>query len=348
MTLRPRTFVPHALVLSLITLAATGCATGYGAKGLTGGYSDERIDDTHFLVRFQGNGYASKERVWNFWFHRCAELTAEKGFAYFDLQPAEDRAKQGKVERPTGASRHARHRPDGGGLVVPAGYTYYYVPGSTVTTWNSSAVVAMFRAVPAGRTLFSAQRVVEMLGAYIRSNGSETPPDRKKLFRGSLMKLGASQAPERIFPDGVTIGYVDMHRVLDEVADGKAARARIKASLLRKQSALDAGKAQLDKLRKAYDAESNATRRAAREAEIAAKKKQLQELLARSQAELTAEEQALLRPIVARVGPVVERVRSAQHLDTVTEERAGGLWDADITADVIRLYQETYAVHGST
>ena len=40
-------------------LAVTGCATGYGAQGLTGGYSDSRIDDTHHVVKFNGNGFAS-------------------------------------------------------------------------------------------------------------------------------------------------------------------------------------------------------------------------------------------------------------------------------------------------
>jgi Skp family chaperone for outer membrane proteins len=335
-----------ALAFSL--LAATGCATGYGARGWTGGYSDERIDDTHYSVRFNGNGHASKERVWNFWFYRCAELTVEKGFAYFDLDPAKDRTKQSELAPPARA-RYAAHPPMGpGGLVVPAGYTYVYVPGSTVTTWNSSAVVAMFTTIPAGKTLLSAQRVLELLGPYVRSNGSETPPDRKRLFRGALMKLDAGKVPGRIFPDGVTLGYVDMHRVLDEVAEGKAARAQLKASLLKKQSALDAGKAQLDQLRKAYDAESNASRRAVIESDIASRKKQLQELLARSKAELAAEEQRLMPPIVDRVGTIVERVRSAQHLDTVTEEGAGGLWDADITAEVIRLYQEKYAVRGAT
>jgi hypothetical protein len=37
-------------------------------------------------------------------------------------------------------------------------------------------------------------------------------------------------------------------------------------------------------------------------------------------------------------------VRSARHLDTVSEEAAGGLWDADITDEVIRLYDQTYPV----
>ena len=55
-----------------------------------------------------------------------------------------------------------------------------------------------------------------------------------------------------------------------------------------------------------------------------------------------------VKEIADRVGPIVERVRSAQHLDAVTEEAAGGLWDADITAEVIRLYEEKYPAPSPT
>src|SRR5689334_4498131 len=118
---RPKVLVRHTVLATLVALAATGCATGYGARGLTGGYSDSRVDDTHYLVTFNGNGHASKERVWNFWFYRCAELTTERGFAYFDIEPAKKDGKQSFLEDPSGASRYAGHRPAaGGGLVVPA------------------------------------------------------------------------------------------------------------------------------------------------------------------------------------------------------------------------------------
>ena len=60
---------------ALLAFSVSGCATGYGARDLTGGYTDERIDDSHHVVRFNGNGYASADRVWYFWIYRCAEPT---------------------------------------------------------------------------------------------------------------------------------------------------------------------------------------------------------------------------------------------------------------------------------
>jgi Skp family chaperone for outer membrane proteins len=346
MSRRPKPFVRHALLGTLVALAAAGCATGYGSKGLTGGYTDSRIDDIHYLVSFNGNGFASKDRVWNFWFYRCAELTVEKGFTYFDLEPAKKGEKQSFLEDPGAASRYAGFRPAAsGGLVVPAGY--YYVPGTTVTTWNSSAVVVMFKTIPAGKALFDARRVVELLDPYVKSNGSGGLPDRKALIRGAVMKLGANQVAERIFPDGVKVAYVDMKRVLNGVSEGKAALARLKATISKRQAEVDAGKAELDKLRKAYDAEAVDAKRTAIEADIAARKKQLQQVQARYQAELSAEEKKAVGKITERAGPLVEQVRSAQHLDTVTEEPAGGLWDADITDEVIRRYEEKYPVPGA-
>ncbi|MBF9263203.1 CC0125/CC1285 family lipoprotein [Paracidovorax cattleyae] len=49
---------------------------------MAGGYIDEKIDETHYRVKFDGNGSTSADRVWNFWLYRCAELTKEKGYTH--------------------------------------------------------------------------------------------------------------------------------------------------------------------------------------------------------------------------------------------------------------------------
>ena len=60
-----------------------GCATGYQRDGLTGGFSETRLDENVFTVTFRGNGYTKRERVADFTLLRCAELTLESGYAYF-------------------------------------------------------------------------------------------------------------------------------------------------------------------------------------------------------------------------------------------------------------------------
>lgn len=344
----PSTTIPRRAALAALALTATACATGYGAWGLTGGYTDTQIDETRYLVAFGGNGHTSKERVWNFWFHRCAELTLEKGYAYFDLEPA-DKGGRSFLQDPGAADRVAgrRARPDHP-LVVPAGTRSAYIPAGyyyhTVTTWNARAVVAMYDAIPVGKVLFDAHRVVERLGAYARTDGAEAPPDRKVVLRSALVKLGASGAPVRLFADGARVGYVDLGRLLVNVAEGRAAVLRVQASFARKQAELDRHGVELERARKAYDAEPDPARRADLERDLGARKKSLERARGALQAELTAEQKEAVRRISDRAAPVIERARSAQHLDTVTEDAAGGLWDVDLTDDVIRLYEESYPV----
>lgn len=72
-------------VTVLAALALSGCATGYSSKGLTGGFSETRLGERSYQVRFEGNGLASQERVSSFLLRRCAELTLENGFRWFAL-----------------------------------------------------------------------------------------------------------------------------------------------------------------------------------------------------------------------------------------------------------------------
>jgi hypothetical protein len=73
-------------MLVLVAVLMLGaCATGYQAKGMTGGYSDAQIDENTYRVSFQGNGYSSKEDVENMMLYRAAEITDQKGYDWFEV-----------------------------------------------------------------------------------------------------------------------------------------------------------------------------------------------------------------------------------------------------------------------
>ena len=168
----------------------SGCATPYGRNILVGGYSDKKIDDSTYVVSFNGNGYATQDRVWYFWIYRCAELTVEKGYANFTLQPNE---KASSVRQEGEGMMPAIYQPDraGGLLQVKSGgapvYHYYYVPGTTITTWNSNAIVHMFHDPPPVDQLwaFSAKHVLDQLNPYVKSNGAVSAPARAQLLQGA-------------------------------------------------------------------------------------------------------------------------------------------------------------------
>jgi hypothetical protein len=84
---------------SLGLAAALAIAAGLGAcehqtpyqplqKGtaVSGGFSDQRLDDNHSRVTFQGNTVTSRETVETYLLYRAAEVTVDRGFDWFEPQ----------------------------------------------------------------------------------------------------------------------------------------------------------------------------------------------------------------------------------------------------------------------
>jgi hypothetical protein len=176
-------------------MLVTSCASPYGKNTLFGGYSDTRIDDSHYLVRFDGNGNSSKDRVWNFWIYRCAELTKEKGYAYFALERSPGKTSSARqIEDQILALREggdeARLMPTKGASYVPI-----YIPGGTITTWHTNAVVSMMGdPLPENTVAFRAQAIIDQLDAYIKSDGKVAPPSRDEIFRNAVVLRKATPA----------------------------------------------------------------------------------------------------------------------------------------------------------
>jgi hypothetical protein len=70
-------------VLSLTLILAAVSCTSYQPTGATGGFSETRLSDTLFQVRFTGNGYTSDDRVTEFFLRRCAEIALENRYRFF-------------------------------------------------------------------------------------------------------------------------------------------------------------------------------------------------------------------------------------------------------------------------
>lgn len=183
------------IVVMLAGVMLAGCATGYQKSGITGGYGDTKIDDSHYLVFFNGNGYASKDRVWYFWIYRCAQLTQERGYTYFSIDPVQSNINKTAFdpEQP-GRLYPAVLDGDADGRLVDVrgggGGGFIYVPGGSITTWHSKAVVAMYRDdVPQRKVFMRAQLVLDMLADYIKTSGSSTPPSHSAIFEQSSFAL---------------------------------------------------------------------------------------------------------------------------------------------------------------
>jgi hypothetical protein len=210
---RSRRTLAACIAVAGASAGLAGCASPYAQNTLIGGYRSEKLDASHWRVQYDGNGFTPREQVWAYWIYRCAEVTRQNGYAYFAMLPA---AWTPPVAPPAAANaapavwqasprtawqaRSAvwrigddpgRVQARGGG----GGYTYMYIPGSTVTTWHTKGVVAMFNVpvAPDARLVMSAQSVLDDLAPYVQGKDKH-PLDRDMLVQHGLHWVSDSGA----------------------------------------------------------------------------------------------------------------------------------------------------------
>lgn len=176
-------------LLSVLIASLAGCATAYQPKSFTGGYKSRQLAENQYIVSFWGNGNTSEQKVWNYWMYRCAELTREQGYEFFELLPSAEHAfnEDGQGNLPVVFSMRKEGEPsekekDG---LHPVYYTY-----TVTTTYSSKAIVKMYNApIPkkAG-LLFDASFLMDQLSDYIKTEGDVDPPNRKDLLIRSAVE----------------------------------------------------------------------------------------------------------------------------------------------------------------
>jgi len=72
-------------LICALSLSACASLPAYHPASSSGasGFSDQKIDETHYRVAFQGDASTPRHRVEDYLLYRAAELTDEKGFDYF-------------------------------------------------------------------------------------------------------------------------------------------------------------------------------------------------------------------------------------------------------------------------
>jgi hypothetical protein len=163
-------------------LALAGCetATPYqplaASNAISGGYSEQKLDDTHFRVSFKGNDVTSRSKVESYLLYRAAELTAVQGDDWFEM-----------VDKHTHDDQQAYVDPGfgpGWGAYWRPSWTYFDRPGfgpwaggpwmgvysiDTVDHYEASAVIAMGHGPrPTGDArAFDARQVMQNLGPTV-------------------------------------------------------------------------------------------------------------------------------------------------------------------------------------
>ena len=154
-------------ILLSIGLAAMfiGCATKYKDSGFTGGYTETRLDENIWTVRFEGNGYTSTGRNTDYCMLRCAELCLENGFSHFIIASSDSDTSIRTHTTPSTASTTVNSYTGKATTTISGGNSY------TIETPRSANTIVCFKEKPERAGIaYSAQFVRESIMTKYKLN----------------------------------------------------------------------------------------------------------------------------------------------------------------------------------
>ncbi len=156
--------------------------------------------------------------------------------------------------------------------------------------------------------------------------------------------------PARPFPEGAKIAYINIQRIANESAEGKAATAKVQALVQKKQAeAIENNKAlQADQQKLAAGASvMSEASRAELEKKIERQNVELQRMTQDAQQEVQELQQTLQNQFQQKLMPIVQQVASTKGIHMLFSAADSGIvWadqGLDITADVIKQFDSPAA-----
>jgi outer membrane protein len=144
------------------------------------------------------------------------------------------------------------------------------------------------------------------------------------------------------------LGYVDLQRALNEVDEGKAAKALLKKDFDEKQKQLDIKKSEFDKLQADLEKQAVVMSDAAKKekaGELDRRARELQGLFVQLQKDLSERERDATKGIFDRMATIVREIAEADGFTMVFEKGAGLVYapaSLDVTNELIRKYNARY------
>jgi len=143
------------------------------------------------------------------------------------------------------------------------------------------------------------------------------------------------------------MAYVDLQRALNEVEEGKNAKAALKKEFDQKQKMIDDRKAEFDKLRGEFEKQSSVMSEEARRergTELERKGMELQGLFVQMQKELSEREREATRGIFEKMNGIVREIADAEGVSMVVAAEAlvFAQPSLDITNELVRKYNARF------
>ena len=149
------------------------------------------------------------------------------------------------------------------------------------------------------------------------------------------------------------IAYVDLQRALNEIEEGKAAKASLKREFDQKQKLLDEKKTEFDKLRGEFEKQALVMSEQARkdkQTELERKGGELQGFFVQLQKELSDREREATRGIFDKMHAIVREIADADAISLVVQAEAlvYATPSLDITNELVRKYNTRHKAGGTS
>jgi outer membrane protein len=159
----------------------------------------------------------------------------------------------------------------------------------------------------------------------------------------SALALAAALAPVAASAQQ-KIGFVDLQRALNEVDEGKAAKALLKKDFDEKQKQIDARKTEFEKLQADFEKQATVMSEQARKdkaQDLDRRARELQALFMNLQKDLSERERDATKGIFDRMSQIVSEIAEADGFSMVVERNTGLVYaqpSLDLTNELIRKY----------
>jgi outer membrane protein len=146
-----------------------------------------------------------------------------------------------------------------------------------------------------------------------------------------------------------SVAYVDLQRALLEVAEGRAAKAKLKKEFDKRQARLDGEQEELRRLKEELDKQSavmDPAKKSEKEAELQRRFMELQQTYMTLQGELTKQEKELTDKIFSKMEVILREIAQANDIEIILERNNGvvyGVPGLDLTNELIRKYNKRFA-----
>ncbi len=150
----------------------------------------------------------------------------------------------------------------------------------------------------------------------------------------------------------VKLAFVDMKRALNEVDEGKVAKAQLKKDFDEKQRRLDERQTELKRLKADFDKQSvvmSEQARRDRQAELDRKLMETQQVFVQMQKELSEREQEVTGGIFKKMSQIIQEIAETEGFTMVFDRENSGLVYAPVSLDVTNeLIRKFNARHGGS